>query len=111
MRELTMATFCHYQSPAVVLQHANHFTNLHPATLSKDPVPGRLSVPPNARDNPRRLSNAKAVVGLIAKLDHGSRADQHWLKESPIQASNGLEANRAHESGDLLHRHREITGL
>src|SRR5213078_4267114 len=32
--ELTMATSCNHQRPAIVLQHPNHFTNLHPVTLS-----------------------------------------------------------------------------
>jgi len=34
MLELTMATSCNHQRPAIVLQHPNHFTNLHPVTLS-----------------------------------------------------------------------------
>jgi len=45
------------------------------------------------------------------KLDLGSRADQHRLKESSIHAFNVLEANCAHQSGDLRHRDRKIAGL
>jgi len=60
---------------------------------------------------PATAEQREAAVGFVAKSDHGSRADQHRLKESAIDAPNVLEPDRAHQCGDPLDRDRQIAGL
>lgn len=51
----------------------------------------------------------EADVGFIAKLDHRARAYEDGLEESVVHSTNALEADCAHELGDLWHRDREIS--
>src|SRR5204863_10039157 len=54
--ELTMATCCNHQGPAMVLQHPNNFTNLHPVTLSN----AQSSTPIRCRRTPT-VSGARSA--------------------------------------------------
>jgi hypothetical protein len=56
----------------------------------------------------RAAEHREAGVGLIAKLDHRARTYEDGLVESAVHATNALEADCAHELGDLCHRDREI---